>query len=164
MVEISYLSKEQIPSFKDGAKISTAIIYDAADTDTFKHSGSFKVASDLYNNSTTHVNLYRIISAIENNISEFDKGMVADIMEAVAQLDPHIYRDIMVILIHLLKAKDIEEQKIFLNSIWSISDNETRSNDILDPEANNDSEDTDLSSINEDKNDIEYASETEIVE
>lgn len=131
MVEISFISKQQLESFKDGANVSTAIIYDSIDNETFKHNGSLHLASDLYNNSVLHINLQRVAATIEASLTEFNKATVADIMEAVAELDQQMYYDIFVILLHMIKAKDVAEQKAFIESILNIAKNEASDEDKI---------------------------------
>lgn len=135
MVEISFISKQQLESFKDGANVSTAIIYDSIDNETFRHNGSLQLASDLYNNSVLHINLQRVAATIEASLTEFNKDTVADIMEAIVELDQQMYYDIFVILLHMLKAKDVAEQKVFIESILNIAKNEASDEDRIITEA-----------------------------
>lgn len=135
MVEISSISKQQLESFKDGANVSTAIIYDSIDNETFRHNGSLQLASDLYNNSVLHINLQRVAATIEASLTEFNKDTVADIMEAIVELDQQMYYDIFVILLHMLKAKDVAEQKVFIESILNIAKNEASDEDRIITEA-----------------------------
>lgn len=135
MVEISFISKQQLESFKDGANVSTAIIYNSIDNETFRHNGSLQLASDLYNNSVLHINLQRVAATIEASLTEFNKDTVADIMEAIVELDQQMYYDIFVILLHMLKAKDVAEQKTFIESILNIAKNEASDEDQIITEA-----------------------------
>lgn len=135
MVEISFISKQQLESFKDGANVSTAIIYNSIDNETFRHNGSLQLASDLYNNSALHINLLRVAATIEASLNEFNKDTVADIMKAIVELDQQMYYDIFVILLHMLKAKDVAEQKAFIESILNIAKNEASDEDQIITEA-----------------------------
>lgn len=159
MVEISFISKQQLESFKDGANVSTAIIYDSIDNETFKHNGSLQLASDLYNNSVLHINLQRVASTAEASLTEFNKSVVADIMEAVAELDQQMYYDILVILIHMLKAKDVAEQKAFISSILDIAKNEAGDEDQILTEAPDEDEEVLSEVINEEE--VEDVTESE---
>lgn len=166
MVEISFVSKHQLESFKDGANVSTAIIYDAIDNEIFKHNGSLQLAYDLYNNSVPHINLQRVAATAEASMSEFNKNTVADIMEAVAELDQQMYYDILVILVHMLKAKDVAEQKAFISSILNIAKNEVSDEDQIIPATPEDDNETLSESIDEsdEEDSVEEIVEEEVVE
>lgn len=125
MVELRYISTEEISNFKEGANVQVNLLYD--ENHNFTKPSSIKMAEELYLKSASNERITNICSAIEKNSSTFNKEEVADIMNEIVALDPQIYYDVIITAFAMLQVKNITLKNQFIEEMCDVFSEESNS-------------------------------------
>lgn len=145
MIQLSFVSKTEIPSFKDGAIAQAAFIYDDVKESDFRSNDGFSKALDIYENSAIHHTILKDSEILSNNVNEYNKADISIVMDDIANMDADLYQMVIHFIHAALQQKDINSRKEYFNYIKNIVYSEEANTKATTDEAVNENIPDDMS-------------------
>ena len=141
-IQLNFVSKKELKSFKDGANVQAAFIYDDV-SGSFVSNSVFSDALEIYDKSSIHAAITQASEILSNNINEYNKDEISAVMDSIANMDADLYQIIIYFIHAALQQKDINSRKEYFNKLKeiievenaSILENTKESKDVADEEA-----------------------------
>ena len=122
MIQLNFVSKKEIKSFKDGAQIQAAFIYDDLNLDEsgFKNDSALSAAISVYDASAIHKDIAECSETLANIAENFDLAAISNVIKVVNDIDPDMYGTIVYFIHALLQQKDINSRKVYVDEILAL--------------------------------------------
>lgn len=126
-IQLNFVSKKELKSFKDGADVQAAFIYDDASESDFVSNTVFSDALEIYDKSSIHNAITQASEILSNNINDYNKDEVSAVIDSIANMDADLYQIIIYFIHAALQQKDINSRKEYFNKLKEIIEVENAS-------------------------------------
>ena len=110
-IQLNFVSKKELNSFKDGANVQAAFIYDDVSESDFASNTVFSDALEIYDKSSIHATIIQASDLLSNNINDYNKDEVSAVIDSIANIDADLYQMIIYFIHAALQQKDINSRK-----------------------------------------------------
>lgn len=126
-IQLNFVSKKELNSFKDGANVQAAFIYDDVSEGDFVSNTVFSDALEIYDKSSIHNAIVQASEILSNNINDYNKDEVSAVIDSIANMDADLYQIIIYFIHAALQQKDINSRKEYFNKLKEIIEVENAS-------------------------------------
>ena len=126
-IQLNFVSKKELRSFKDGANVQAAFIYDDVSEGDFVSNTVFSDALEIYDKSSIHNAIVQASEILSNNINDYNKDEISSVIDSIANMDADLYQIIIYFIHAALQQKDINSRKEYFNKLKEIIEVENAS-------------------------------------
>lgn len=150
-----YIEQKSTTEIKEnGIEMHLTIDKTRPDDSLFQNEQNLHIIEAMFaNNDATHKKIVEIAAAVDSCIGTYDKNLVSAIFDEIVSLDQQAYADIMSVIKAVLAAINDRAFTITANSIKHIVSSEANSNENIESDSVENSNEEDVEEITESKAD-----------